>query len=246
MQFRIKLFLGHLLISALIAASVVFVVYGIWHPAPLAKAVGVHHIFLMMLAIDVILGPILTLIVAKEGKKSLKFDLTVIVMVQLMALVYGVYNITTNRPVYIAYDTERFELIQAGDIPKEELKKAEPSYQNLSFGRPNFVAIKKIKDEKDRSDRLFTELQTGVSPAMRPVFYEPITNQNDLYDTLRPLEELYKYNKKEQVDGILARYPSADGFYTLLAYNEDMTVLLDSKNKKIVKIVDLRPWKKSS
>lgn len=48
----------------------------IWYPTPLATAVGVTQIFLMMLAIDVTVGPILGFIVYKEGKKTLKMDLT--------------------------------------------------------------------------------------------------------------------------------------------------------------------------
>ena len=67
-KFRFKLFFSHLICSCTVAAITAAIVFLVWHPAPLAKAVGVTHIFLLMLAIDAILGPVLTWTVAKEGK----------------------------------------------------------------------------------------------------------------------------------------------------------------------------------
>ena len=75
MSKRLKFFLGHLILSFLIALIVIGIVFFIWYPSPFTQAVGVTHIFLMMLAIDVIIGPILGLLVYKEGKKTLKMDL---------------------------------------------------------------------------------------------------------------------------------------------------------------------------
>ena len=93
MSKRLKFFFSHLLISFFIALVVVGLVFFVWYPSPLATAVGVTHIFLMMLAIDVIVGPLLGLLVYKEGKKTLKFDLGVIIVLQISALGYGIYSI---------------------------------------------------------------------------------------------------------------------------------------------------------
>ena len=112
MSKRVKFFLGHFCISLFIASIVVGMVFFIWYPSPLAKAVNVTHIFLMMLMIDVIIGPVLGLLVYKDGKKTLKFDLTVIILIQLSALCYGVYTIAQGRPVWIVYSVDRFELVK--------------------------------------------------------------------------------------------------------------------------------------
>ncbi|MEG0771590.1 MAG: type IV pilin accessory protein, partial [Clostridia bacterium] len=108
MTSRINFFLGHLFISVLIALITIYVVFLLWYPSPLAQAVGVTHIFLMLLAIDVVIGPILGLLVYKEGKKSLKFDLIVIILLQLSALCYGIYSIEQGRPVWLVYNVDRF------------------------------------------------------------------------------------------------------------------------------------------
>ena len=68
---RLKFFLSHLLLSFLVALLVIGLVFLIWYSSPLVTAVGVTHIFLMLLVIDVILGPLLGLLVYKEGKKHL-------------------------------------------------------------------------------------------------------------------------------------------------------------------------------
>ena len=106
---RIKFFLGHLAISFFIALIVVGIIFFIWYPSPLAKAVGVTQIFLMMLMIDVIIGPLLGLMVYKEGKNTLKIDLSIIILIQLIALSYGVYSIAQGRPAWLAYNVDRFE-----------------------------------------------------------------------------------------------------------------------------------------
>ena len=126
---RIKFFLGHLFISLVIALLVMSFVFFVWYPLPLATAVGVTHIFLMMLVIDVIIGPLLGLFVYKEGKTSLKFDLSIIIAIQTSALCYGIYNKYKEsypenwaRRIVWAYDkliqTKSINNIYSSDIRK--------------------------------------------------------------------------------------------------------------------------------
>lgn len=86
---RFQAALIHLLISTLVVGTVVGVVYWLWYPEPTFGIVGVLPIILMLVGIDLVLGPLLTMIVYKHGKPGLKFDLSVIALVQIAALVYG-------------------------------------------------------------------------------------------------------------------------------------------------------------
>lgn len=242
LTFRLKAFSYHLGISVLIALVSLYIIFMVWHPAPLATAVGVTHIFVMMLAIDVVLGPLLTLIVAKKGKKSLKFDLGVIVILQLAAFIYGIYNITISRPVYIAFDTLRFEVVQANNIPKTSLEEASAPYDTLSWGKPKWVAVQVVESDEQRSNRLFSELETGVAPSMQPNLYEPLDNQwLRINNKAERLNNLYQTNDKSNVDNVTSKYPSATAWLPLVAYQQDMVVLIDGNNNNIVDIVDLRP-----
>jgi hypothetical protein len=114
---NIKAALIHLGISLLIALMSLLLVYGIWYPSPLDAALGVSAIFLLMLTIDIVLGPLMTLVVYRPRKSSLKFDLTAIAAVQLVALIYGLYTVGSGRPVYMVYTKDRFDLVLAYEVP---------------------------------------------------------------------------------------------------------------------------------
>ena len=243
MSKRLKFFLSHLSLSFLIALLVIGLVFFVWYPSPLATAVGVTHIFLMLLAIDVIIGPMLGFIVYKEGKKTLKMDLGVIVLLQLCALGFGIYSIAEGRPVWLAYNVDRFELVRNNDIVEEKIAQALPQYQHPSWGKPQYVATEFAKDTQQRNDEMFAEVFSGISIAQRPERYVELTQaKNQIQQRALPLEELKQYNSKADVEKTLAKYPKANAWLPLKANAEDMVVLVNKESASIIKIVDLRPW----
>lgn len=243
MSKRLKFFLIHLSISLLIVLLVIELVFFVWYPAPLATAVDVKHIFLMILTIDVIIGPFLGLLVYKEGKKSLKFDLTVIILLQLSALCYGVYSIEQGRPAWLAYSVDRFELVRKNEIILENINHVKPKFQQVSWFNPQYVAVNFAKDVQQRNDDMFGEVLGGISLAQRPERYVNFADAKaQLQKRAQPLELLQQYNDKAVVKKTLAKYPQATAFLPMKASAVDMTVLIN-KQGEVVKIVDLRPWK---
>ena len=245
MKFRLKAAGIHLLVSVIIALCGLYLVFGIWHPDPLQKAVGVTRIFLIMLGIDVVLGPLLTLIVASsKEKKTLKFDLSVIFIVQLAAYLYGMHSIAVSRPTYVAFDKIRFEIVQADSVLRDSEKTILSEYQKNPWFSPQWVAGRPYKDFEEQNQRTFLELQQDISPAMQADLYQPIDGGTwrEIKKTQHTLDELEKYNDTQQVKQILATHPEADSYQPLKAPAVDMAVLLDSKQEKIIAIVDLRPW----
>lgn len=244
MSKRVKFFASHLSLSILVALIIISLVFLVWYPSPLAQAVGVTHIFLMLLAIDVIVGPILGFIVYKEGKKSLKFDLSVIIFIQIAALVYGIFTIEQGRPAWIVYNADRFELIRKNEIIIEKSEDVKSQYQKASWFAPQYVAVEISKDMQQRNNDLFAEVLGGVSLAQRPERYVPITQvKNQIQKRGQDLVDLKKYNSPEQVDQIITRYPEANVWFPLKASAQDMVVLVNRERAEIIKIVDLRPWK---
>lgn len=244
-SFRLRYFVSHLLISFIVAGFSLYLIYGIWYPSPFDVAIGVGHIILIMLAIDVTLGPLLTLFLAKEGKKGLKFDLVVIAIVQLSALLYGLNSVEKGRPVWVGFDYNRFELVQQYMIDREKDKNVAtlPAYQKETWGSPIWVSVRPSKDREEQDDWMLYELDTGTSPAMRPALYAPLADNMDrVIKEKLPLSDLNKFNDKSLVELILAKYPNADGFLPMRTSEIHMTVLVDSKDKGFIKVVDLRPW----
>lgn len=243
MKDKIKAFLVHLSISVFIACCMMVVVYGVWNPAPLHKATGITHIFLLILGIDIVLGPILTFIVYKKGKKTLVFDLIVIALIQASALIYGVYQAYEGRPVWIAYNVDRFDLIRANEIDIRKISEAKPEYQHTGIMGVKYVAALIPEDKEKAQTLMFDEIATGIAPSQRPELFSPIENAKSLIQK-RALElvELNKYNEKNIVDEILAKYPKANSWVPLKANTMDMAVLLNKDTAEVIAIVDLRPW----
>jgi len=244
MSKRLKFFFGHLVVSFGIASFIVTWIFLVRYPQPLAKAVGVTHIFLMMVAIDVILGPILGLLVYKEGKKTLRFDLTIIILIQLSALVYGLYSIAQGRPAWLVYNVDRFELVRNNEITDTNIQIIQPQFRYPSWFNPQFAAVKIPENKEQRSKSIFEEIFSGISSAQRPELYVDLVQVKPLIrNKVQNLNELEKFNSKQQVENILRKYPETNAWVPLKANAVDMVVLMDKNSAQVVKIVDLRPWK---
>lgn len=242
MSKRLRFFVGHMAASVCIALLVLGLVYGLWYPSPLAQAVGVIHIFLMLLAIDVILGPILGFVVYRESKKTLKFDLSVIILIQIAALVFGVYNIAQARPAWVIFNTDRFELIRNNDLVLSE-KAPQDEFAQVSWVGPQWAAVKVANDVQQKNEDLFAEALGGLSIAQRPERYIDIDEEKaTLRKRALPLSSLYQYNDKQQVNTVLTKYPQANHWLPMKALSIDMVVLINKEKAEIIKIVDLRPW----
>ncbi len=115
---------AHLLISAGIAAAMLALMLMVWYPPPLFQAAGGNDLALILIGVDVVIGPLLTLIVFKPGKWGLKFDLAAIAVFQLAAFLYGAHIIFLARPAFIVFVKDRFEVVSAVELQPERLAAA--------------------------------------------------------------------------------------------------------------------------
>jgi hypothetical protein len=240
MPFRIRGFLIHLLASCILAFIASYVVFMIWYPSPLAQAIGVTSIVLLLLGVDVIAGPLLTLAVCKEGKKSLKFDLSVIILIQLSAFIYGIHILAQGRPVWIALHENAFHIVRAYEADNEYRQKAKPEYQKLSFTGPRWVAVRlPIGDEKKS---VFEGIMKGIIYQERADLYDSINNQaTTIQNSIIDLTRLYQSNKSDTVKNVLSKWPRADGYVPLYAQDKILVVLVKKQAVEVVSIVDLAP-----
>lgn len=243
MNNRIKFFLGHLYISVLVALIVICVVFVLWYPSPLAKAAGVTHVFLMLLVIDVILGPLLGLLVYKEGKKTLKMDLTVIILIQIAALSYGLYSIAQARPVWIAFNHDRFELVRNNELKTEHISHAQLQYQQPIWLQPQYVAVKQPIDPQEQKIEQMSAMLNGISLAQYPERYIAIDQaKTQIQSQVLDLSQLKQWNDEKKIQVVFSQHPHANGWLPLETYGLAMVVLINREQAEVVKIVDLRPW----
>ena len=102
---RIKMAAFHLLCSAIVVGLVMNVIYFIWYPYPYYIFHDTFSATKLVVMVDLVLGPLLTFIVFNTAKplKELKRDLSIIVMVQIAALVWGTYVTHSVRPLFAVY-----------------------------------------------------------------------------------------------------------------------------------------------
>ena len=200
MSKRFKFFIGHLSISLFIALLAIIFVFFVWYPWPLATAVGVTYIFLMLITIDVILGPLLGLLVYKEKKKSLKMDLGTIIVVQVIAFSFGFYSIAQGRPAWIVFNQNSFELIRVNEIYTEHPESIADKFKKNSWWGPEYVSAQPSTDKNLRSNDIFAEAIGGISLAQRPErFVELDTQSEKIISTAKPLDQLKQFNGLDNV-----------------------------------------------
>jgi hypothetical protein len=193
-----------------------------------------------MLCIDIIIGPLLTLLVYKTGKKTLKFDLATIIIVQLSMFGYGLHTVAVGRPAWLAFSVDQFYLVRAADIDKTQSPPA--AYRTPWLG-PQWVAIHLPDDRQQREQLISKTLQAGSGLFMMPSLYAPLSvSATVISKKAQPLTELNNYNTATTVRTTLARWPTARSWLPLWSNPRSMTVLLDEKSN-VVAISDLNPWK---
>jgi len=86
----------------------------------------------------VVMGPLLTLVVfdRRKPRTALVRDLTIIAVLQLAALAYGLHTVYIARPVALVYEGGRFRLVTANDVREEELPNAPQAYRTLPLNGP--------------------------------------------------------------------------------------------------------------
>lgn len=241
---RIRFFYNHLFISILIITILLIWILCVWYPQPLFKAVGVLHIILLLIVIDVILGPLLGLFIYKEGKRTLKFDLFVIICMQVFAFGYGVWTIAQGRPAWIVFNMDRFDAVRVNELDLRNVNNVKPEYRNPSLLFPNWVSAMSPTNIKDKNKILFETIFSGVDIAQRPALYHPLSfEEKRIKLKAIDLNELYKFNNKIKVQSVIKQYSEANAYLPLKANAVDMTVLVNKDTAEIIKIVDLRPWK---
>jgi hypothetical protein len=163
----------HLLASLLVAALVAALVFGLWFPGMYRYMAGGTSLLLLIMTVDVILGPLLTFAVfdRRKGSSHLKRDIATIAILQLAALVYGLYTVQLARPVALVFEHDRFRVISAAEVVDSDLPKALPPYRQLPWNGPWLIAVRDTVAGQERNSSLATAVLDGVDTSQRPQFW---------------------------------------------------------------------------
>jgi len=238
----------HLLISLIVISLVGAGLLFLWYGWPLFQLMGGARLLLLLGVVDLVVGPLLTLIVFKRGKPSLRFDLTVIALLQAAFLAYGLHMMAISRPVFLVALVDRFELVFANELSDEDLAEGErPEFRTRSWTGPRLVGGELGTTSKERLDLAMSGF------AGKDIQFLP--RQYTDYETVRPLL-LQKAEPAEKLaatsDGArhaleaaaasLGRPLSALATLPIISRRARATMLLDPATGEVLRPVSLDPW----
>jgi hypothetical protein len=238
----------HLTISLILAGIVASLLYFLWFPSPYFIAAGASTLIMLLMGVDVCIGPMLTLLVvnARKPMRLIRLDLSVIALVQAIAFGYGIYVISAARPVFVVAEVDRLVIVAADQLDDRDLAKgSRPEFRKRSWNGPMLVGTLPPKGDK-AADLAMQALHGGKDIDQLPEFYLPYEQVIDsLLLRAKPLAQL-RENKREQ-DRIL-RLDSSNHGDTLQTLplergDKDYTVVLSSRSKRPVAVLEIDPWK---
>ena len=242
---KLKASFYHLLISFILIAIIMAAVILIWFPTPFLGVTRFKEVALILVAVDLILGPLLTFVVFNKNKKSLPFDLSVIASIQITALAYGLFTLYQSHPVYITYNIDRFTLVNARDARHENAKFSEYKVSKLSS--PIFAFVTLPEDNKKRNELIDEVLQGKPDLDQRTEYYEPYDSHLDeiLSKGLDP-ESIFSEKKNNK---LITKFKNQHGeninkyaYFALEGSTKDIIWVLDKKTGKPVDSINVNPW----
>jgi len=233
---RLRAFRIHLVISLSVAALAAWLVFGIWYPYPYREISGGRELFLLVMSVDVVMGPLITLVVFNRAKTSLHLamDFSVIGLLQLAALGYGLWAVFVARPVHLVFEYQRMAVVHAVDVDPGSLAQAPRELQALPVYGPTLLSLRPLKNADEQMNSTMLAM-AGVVQAAQPALWQPYElSRNDILETAKPVSQL-KARFPSQSDVINAAIGRSGHqaenlrFLPLRARNKAWTVLIDAE-----------------
>ena len=238
----------HLVISTCIAITILIGMKLVWYPDPYFEAIEAGQLILILVAVDVVMGPLITLIVFNLKKPELKRDLLIVVFLQLAALAYGMYAVFIARPVYAVFNVDRFDVVVAAEIDPAELKKAQHAeFKSLPWWGPQIIAAKLPENKKELEAILFSSVRGGADVYHLPKYYVPYADMMGLAKSkAKPLAILReKAGGAVLVDGFIAHnghHETQLGFVPFRGRKKDFAVVLELNTGKVAGFLLIDPY----
>ena len=229
----------HCICSVVVALLAAWIVFGIWYPYPYGELAGGQQLFLLVVSVDVVCGPLLTFVIfnPKKRRRELIADLGLVALIQVAALGYGLGSVWQARPIYLVHEVERFRVIAAPDIDVEQLNALPGNLKPEFWAGPKVVDIRSPKSIEERNTILFAAATGGRDYGARPDFYIP-------YDSvageaaLRRAKPLTAFLEKQPLQQDTAKKLAINKgatveqwFYLPVVGREDWVAILDKRGQ---------------
>ena len=134
----------HFGLSLLVAAVVALLVFTLWFPYPYRELAGGRELFILVMAVDIVCGPLLTFVLFSptKPKKELLTDISLVAFIQILALSYGIWTVWQVRPVYLVQEADKLNIISWSKIDTKNIETIAPELKPQFFSGPIKVSLR--------------------------------------------------------------------------------------------------------
>lgn len=187
---RLRAFTIHLALSALVFATLLFLLYEFWFPRALFNASGGWEGLRIVALVDIVLGPLLTFVVYDIAKRRAELvrDLGIIAGMQLVCLLLGVSIVYSSRPVAVVHVFDTFHVIRQSDF---EVFGVDSAPLQRFEGRSPKVLFAEVEDNPVAflAGEVLGQLNQALPKHMQVDLYrEPPASPGDVRSLLHPNE----------------------------------------------------------
>jgi hypothetical protein len=178
MRFRLKAFGLHLLASTCVLSLVLGALYLGWYRWPGWRLADASEVVIVLIGVDVVLGPTLTSVIARitKPRRELVRDIAIIVAVQLIALTYGTVSLWKGRPLYYAFSETVLQLVQAYDVDADEWARGQRENPQLAphwYSLPRWIWAPLPTDADARQKIVASAVSGGDDVISMPRYFRP-------------------------------------------------------------------------
>lgn len=204
-QAAFKASILHFSCSLVVAAMAAWLVFGLWYPFPYRELSGGRELFLLVVSVDVVCGPLLTAVLfnPKKPRTEMVRDLGMVALIQLGALGYGLWTVWEARPLFLVQEVDRFKVVNAPALEDDALQSLNEVLKPKFWDGPKVVAIRQPKDIKEKNMVMFSALSGGRDYGERPDFYVPYAGDAALRSLQKavPLTSFLERHPEHNSDG---------------------------------------------
>lgn len=232
-------------------ATLALLVYALlrlfWYPEGYFELFGTGKLFVTLAAVVFVIGPGLSTLLFRPGKKGLVFDLVVIALVEVFVFAWALTVLHARQPSYAVFAVDRVEAVRRGEVDLDTL--AFPELARRPGHSPRLVYAELPTDSEGLS-RLIDETVFLGMPDIdrRPEFWRPYPQGvSTLQAVAKPVSELlapgdsralrirrwFAANSKDPDDYVYLPVKAARG---------DGTMLLHASVGYPVAVLAVDPW----
>lgn len=244
---RIRALTLNLALSAIMLGIVLAVVLLAWYPDPYFRIQNTIRLVMVLAVVQLVLGPLLTFILYKPGKKGLWFDIVVITLLQFAALAFGANVLHDGKPRFMVYAVDRFNVLAAKDVDFSQIR--DPRFLAQPEKGP-WMVIANMPMDPEESQRLLRETVFEGKPDLdrQPRYWgDYATGFPHIAAQAHTLADLRE--ARPDANRAIERVLSATGrkaevliFLSVIGKKEDYAVVLDPESGEVLDAIACDPW----